>query len=194
VPPPDLLKRLQALAQAIAPAAARLGLTNYATADEYLHHAMLPAFALLVALPDGPSGEWAEIGAGSGGLGITLAAAAPTATVHLIDRRERVAAFLDLIIARADLPNVRAIQADLPLRSEPERVYDGIVFRAFPPAARGLRIAARHARSWVAAWHSPDVAAYDDPPPSLSLVARAPTASEGLLMSLFRRVDTLGCR
>jgi 16S rRNA G527 N7-methylase RsmG len=182
---PELLGRLRAIAQVAAPLASALGITRYHTPQAFLTHAMLPALALLHALPEPVGGQWAEIGAGSAGLGLTLAAAAPSATFTLIDRRERVIALLDLVIARTGLPNVRTLLADLPLRKGAEDLYDGIVFRAFPPPDRALRLASSLARRWVAAWHTPAIAAYDAPPSNLLLTRRVPAGSEGLLLSLY---------
>lgn len=193
-PSPDLLERLRAIAETVAPLALRLGITRYASPETFLARAMLPALALPWALPEPVAGHWAEIGAGSGGLGLTLAAAAPAVTVTLIDRRERVIALLDLVLARAGLTNARTLQADLALRKSPGHLYDGVLFRAFPPADKGLQLASYQARRWVAAWHTAGIAAYDAPPPALVLTGRVPAGSDGLVLSLYRYVDTEECR
>ncbi len=80
------------------------------------------------------SGAWADLGSGAGFPGIALAARHPEAQVTLVESRRKRAAFLDEVVARAELGNARVLCA----RSEilDPGSLQGIVSRAYrPPAA-----------------------------------------------------------
>lgn len=184
---PELMSRLLELADWIARTAYPLGLTNYADAETVLQESVLPTTALLWALPGPLTGAWADIGPGSGALGLTLALLEPAITVDLLDRRERVTAYLDLSLAHLGITNARARQVNLSATKQAPETYDGVAFRAFGPPAKALALAASLSRTWVCAWHSPQTVAYQSPPEPLTLVSQRPTTSSGLLCTLFRR-------
>ncbi|MCE5217853.1 class I SAM-dependent methyltransferase [bacterium] len=184
---PAAMSRLRDLAAWIARMAYPLGLTNYGDAETVLQEAILPTVALLPLLPTPLTGSWADLGPGSGAIGLTLALLEPGITVDLLDRRERVIAYLDLSLAHLGISNARARQTDLSVRKPVPGTWDGVAFRAFGPPATTLALAASLSRSWVSAWHSPQTVAYQSPPEPLTLVSQRPTTSPGLLCSLFRR-------
>jgi len=176
--------RLQSLADWLSQAAHPLGLTNYASAQEMLTRAILPAAALPALLGAPLSGAWAEMGPGSGALGLALAVVAPAACIELLDRRQRVTAFLDLTIRRFALQNAAATTLSLPSQG-PHR-YLGVVFRAFARPTVALQTAREHSRRWVCAWHTPGLDGYDHPPLGLSPVARSLIPAAGLAVTLYR--------
>lgn len=90
-----------------------------------------------------PVGRWADLGSGAGFPGIVFAAHAPQVSVDLVESRQKRAAFLREVVARAHVPAeriqvVRERVEDL----EPES-YDGVLARAFAPPATVLDHAAR---------------------------------------------------
>ncbi len=79
----------------------------------------------------GARGRWLDLGSGAGFPGIMLAARFPEAQVTLVERRQKRAAFLEEVVARAGLANARVFlgdSADLDLAA-----WDGVVSRAYKP-------------------------------------------------------------
>ena len=76
-------------------------------------------------------GPWADLGSGAGFPGIMLATRWPAAQVTLIDRRQKRAAFLAEVVARAGLTNV-AVCCD-GTESLPRGVWRGVISRAYKP-------------------------------------------------------------
>jgi 16S rRNA (guanine527-N7)-methyltransferase len=85
--------------------------------------------------------RWADVGSGAGLPGILLAIALPDKSFTLIERSRRRSDFLEALVLRLKLENVRVLSQDL------ERVqehFDAVVFRAFrslaefAPLLRGL--------------------------------------------------------
>lgn len=90
------------------------------------------------------TGLWADLGSGAGFPGVALAALHPGATVELVERRQKRAAFLHAVLGEARLPNARVVEGDA--AKLPAGAYDGLVSRAFlapadlaPLATRLLR-------------------------------------------------------
>lgn len=185
--PPSCLKRLDDLARWLATAAHPLGLTGYPDATANLEHGVLPALVLHELLAGGPIGPWLEIGPGSGALGLALSLCSPAAHFSLCDRREKVAAFLDLTIARFGIPNARAIRAHL-ATDGPSGGFLGVVFRALDSPTHSLSLAAHHARRLVCAWHAPGIGEYAHAPPGFARVKVIPTRSPNLVASLYQRL------
>ena len=77
------------------------------------------------------TGEWADLGSGAGFPGIMLAETSPSASVTLVERRQKRCAFLETVVAAAKLPNARVVCADT--STLPVSHYDGIVSRAYRP-------------------------------------------------------------
>ena len=182
--------RLEALAGWLAERAHPLGLTNFATPEEMLLQAVLPARVLFSLLPDPPRGCWADLGAGAGALGLTLATLAPSTHFDLVDRRRRVIVFLDLTIRHFGLPNASAVLADLATRP-PSPPWDGVCLRAIAPAPEALALAAPHARRWICAWHGANTPGYDRPPPGFRLSHSVNAGIPTLCASLHERISGL---
>lgn len=182
--------RLEALAAWLAERAYPLGLTNFATPEDVLEQALLPARALFSVLPGPLSGRWADLGAGSGALGLTLAILAPLAQFDLLDRRRRVIAFLDLTIRRFRVPNAFAVLADVST-PPPAPPWDGVCLRAVAPGPEGLCLAAPHARRWICSWHGSATAGHDRSPPGFRLVRSVNAGTPSLCASLHERTSGL---
>src|ERR1035437_1930231 len=97
---PDQATRLDALASWLAERALPLGLTNYRTPEDISRHALSPTFALFSLAGSALRGALLDLGAGSGALGLTVAALCSDLPVTLADRRHRAAAFMSLTRAR----------------------------------------------------------------------------------------------
>jgi 16S rRNA G527 N7-methylase RsmG len=181
---PELLQ----LAAWLRDSALPLGLTNFHTAADILQHAMLPARAALSLVPAGLAGPCAELGPGSGALGLSLALLAPAAHFSLVDRRRKVVSFLDVTVARLGIANATAELSNL--SREPSLSgyrWTGVCLRAFARPSGALSIAAVHARHWILVFHSEGMAGYDADPAGFRLTARARTTSPGLAASLYVR-------
>jgi len=82
-------------------------------------------------MPDGP-GRVADLGSGAGLPGIPIAIARPGLQMTLIESRQRRAAFLELVVERLDLPDLRVLP--VPLQTVTER-FDVCLARALAPPA-----------------------------------------------------------
>ena len=78
----------------------------------------------------------ADLGAGSGILGITYKILHPLSEVSMIERSHRKSLFLQHVIQVIGLEGIEVIEAD-PLKGETER-FDAVMTRAFSPKARLL--------------------------------------------------------
>lgn len=70
-------------------------------------------YARLVQEQCGPRAVIVDVGSGAGLPGVVIAAALPEATVHLVERRRRRAAFLDLAVANLGLKNAHVFGGDV---------------------------------------------------------------------------------
>lgn len=81
------------------------------------------------------AGSWLDVGSGAGFPGIALAAWYPEARVTLVERRQKRAAFLEVVLGEAGLKNatVHCGDADQVDRADPGRDagWDGLISRAF---------------------------------------------------------------
>lgn len=179
--------RLSALADWVATRACPLGLTTYSHPDQAFREAVAPALALPAMLGYLPVGPWADFGAGSGALGLALASLCPAAHFDLIDRRQRVTAFLDLSIRRLSIPNAYPLLLNITADTYNQQ-WAGVCLRAFATPAEALLLAAHHARHWICAWHAPHIVQYRTPQPAFRLVCQTPTSSPNLVASLYERV------
>lgn len=128
---PECIDKCAAIAEWLGPRAARLGLTQFVSGAEVALQLMTPGFPLVRGL-SGSRARMAEIGAGSGALGLGLAALCPTVEVTLLDRRTRAAGFIELCIRRFGLRNATAVCDDL---REHRMTYDWVIARALAPGA-----------------------------------------------------------
>ena len=83
----------------------------------------------------------AEVGCGTGAMGMAIAMAMPEVEVLLIDRRQKAVGFCEIIVWRLELPNVKVIQADLEQDSSPVGRVDAALFRAVSPVPEDLEMA-----------------------------------------------------
>lgn len=70
-------------------------------------------YARLVQEQCGPRAVIVDVGSGAGLPGVVIAAALPEATVHLVERRRRRAAFLELVVANLGLKNAHVFGGDV---------------------------------------------------------------------------------
>jgi len=80
--------------------------------------------------PHLPAGRYADIGSGNGAPGIILAIALPDSRFTLIDKSAKKARFLTHLKGALQLPNVE-VQCGNVERYQPDRLFDGIVAKAF---------------------------------------------------------------
>ena len=141
--PPGVEGRLDELSAWIAHAGVAAGLTGYDTADAVRAQGIAPATAIADRL--GCSAfRVAEIGPGSGALGLALALLRPDSRIVLVDSSARSAAFIDMTARRLRIANAVALRARLPV-NEPEEIggpFDVVIVRAFAPAAVAVPTAA----------------------------------------------------
>ena len=129
VAPEEAISRCADIAVWLGPRAARLGLTQFAGGPDVARELMTPAFPLIAAFSVDVA-RVAEVGAGSGALGLAVAVLCPTVDVTLIDRRRRATGFIELAIRRFGLTNATAACDDV--RSHDVR-HDWVVARAVAP-------------------------------------------------------------
>ena len=140
------------LAEWLAPAAAKLGLTQFADPGELAVNLMGPGVCLTAHLGD-RCRSVADIGAGNGALGLTIALLRPEVAVSLLDRRQRVCHFIDLAASRFNLSNCSTVCADMRATDRDSEKYDVVAARAVasgsellghlvPLVAAGGRVAA----------------------------------------------------
>ncbi len=179
--------RLQAcsqLADWLAPAAAKLGLTQYDTGPAVMAKLMAPGLYLVRHMGD-TLGRIAEIGPGSGALGLGLSMLLPAADVTLLDRRRRVCAFLDLAIKRFELSNCHTLCVDMRGPTDGSH-YDLVVARAVASSAELFTVlpqflAADGAIALFQAARPPEF------PPELSQVAHIATNLPELWLDIYAR-------
>ncbi len=117
------------LAVWLAPAAAKLGLTQFADPGELAENLMGPGVCLTAHLGD-ECRSVADIGAGSGALGLTVGLLRPEVSVSLVDRRKRVCDFTELAARRFGLGNCSSVCADMRAAGSGGGEYDVVVARA----------------------------------------------------------------
>jgi len=130
---PSRLDACAALADWLAPAAAKLGLTQFDTGAALAANLIGPGLYLLPHIGEA-SRSLAEIGPGSGALGLSIAMLRPDLGVDLLDRRKRVCDFIDLVARRFRIANCRTVCIDMRDVPADGPKYDLIVARAVAPA------------------------------------------------------------
>jgi len=183
---PAIADRLRSLSQWIAHHAYPLGFTNYATPDQVLLHGMAPAITIAAHHHPDAFATCAELGPGSGALGLAIATLAPTLHVDLADRRRKVIDYLELAIACNAVPNATALLFDA-ARPGSQTQWDTVCFRALAKPAEALALAAPLARARIFACHSPAVETYRLSPPGFTLLDQRPTAAPNLVLTLYEK-------
>jgi len=163
------------------------GVSGYDTPDVALVRAMGPALAYLSADKAPRSGRIADIGAGSGALGATIAILEENLFVDLVDRAERAYTACEILAARLGLVNLRAVRADV--RSLAAGEYDAAVFRALADGERALPPVRRIVRpgGFIGAFHrAGDPAFQADGGSEVAAAGSWPTLVEGLVLTGYR--------
>jgi len=179
----EQLARFERAARWLAEMAQASALSGYQTPAEALGRAMAPALAYF-ALPGAPrAGRLADLGAGSGALGATLAILAPELRVDLIDRARRAYTACELLAARLHIGNLGVRLLDLAAEPAPVGEYDAVVFRALAPGPAALGLAQRLLTPgcFVAAWHREGDPQFAAPPPEFSVTGSTTARVEGLV-------------
>lgn len=122
----------------------RKALTEF---DRYLDEGL--RYAALIARLAGPTATVVDVGAGVGLPGVVVAAALPDATVHLVERRRRRAAFLELVVAQLGLGNAAVFGGDV--RDLPGVAADVVTAQAVAGLADLVRLTddVRGAECWL---------------------------------------------
>ncbi len=181
---------LKSLAHWLAQKAPRAGLSKYNTVELVWERAMAPALAILDVLNLACLSSCADLGAGTGALGLTLGIVQPHLHVDLVDRSRRAVVFMQLLTHHLGLPNVAVICAQAhELATKRPSGYDLVCIRAVAAGEKALQIAALLAteHKYVAAWHRSDDQAYLHPPPQVEHLRIASTIVTGLSISIYKR-------
>ncbi|MGD9494693.1 MAG: RsmG family class I SAM-dependent methyltransferase [Armatimonadota bacterium] len=182
----EQLRLLRLTANWLASLAQASGVSAYNTAQEVLDRAMAPALAYF-AIPETPrQGAMADVGAGNGALGATMAILEPRLAVDLVDRARRAYTACELLEARLRLPNLTAVHLDV--RDVTAPTYVAAVLRAVArgPAALALAQPMLVPGGVLAAYHRSDDAWFCDSFGLFQLVRTVPTTVEGLVLSAYR--------
>jgi 16S rRNA (guanine527-N7)-methyltransferase len=168
----------------LGPAAGKIGLTRHDDPDTFAEEIALPALDLVPHIP-GHAVSLAEVGPGSGGAGLTVAVLCPHLSVHLLDRRTRVCAFLDVAAARFDLTNVSSQVMEIDDPPADIRSFDVLMARAVAPPAELLNpLANLTARDGIIALYRTHLDDQSEFEPDL--LKEIPTSLSNLKMFLFQ--------
>lgn len=178
------LEKLEAVADWLAPAAGKLGLTQFVAPGDFAQNLMAPSFDLLPYLGNNIR-SIAEVGPGNGGLGLSLAVLLPDHSVHLIDRRRKVCDFLALAAARFEITNCTVHEASVAnYRAEP-RSFDVVTARAVAsPDVLLMELLKIVATDGLLALFKTEAPVLSRP--ELQLVTHVPTRVPGLWLDLFK--------
>ncbi len=179
---------LMVAAERLSVIAAGSGISGYEHPDTVLDRGMAPALPYF-AFPELPAdGSLADLGAGTGALGATIAILAKNLHVDLADRAQRAYTACEMLVRRLALPNLRAVLLDAADGTR-QRRYDAVVLRAVAPAVDALALAAGITRpgGFIAALHRADDRGFRIVQVPLELIGSRETAVSGLVMSAYRR-------
>ena len=174
----------------LADRAPALGISKYSEAAIVLSRAMAPALALSDIIDPANIKQVADLGAGAGALGLTLAILQPDWRVDLVERRAKIATFLELTVGHLGIDNVRILPQDAAqIADSGAACYDLVCFRALAAAETALMLAYPlvHPTGYVAAWHQPSDQDFRLPRLPLQQVATAKTGVPDLVVSLYER-------
>jgi 16S rRNA G527 N7-methylase RsmG len=180
---------LSQLADWLAIAGRSTGLTHYSTSELVVTRGMMPAVGIVRVAVESRAGSFAEIGPGSGALGLAVAVALPALPVVLLDRRPKCVTFIETTAARLRLQNVRVQVATLPV-DDPSEVggpFDVVAVRAFAAGPVAIQAAASIVREggrvlWL---HRAGEAANVVSPDGVRYVSTVQTGVDGLDMTEF---------
>jgi 16S rRNA G527 N7-methylase RsmG len=185
----ERMELLATLVSWLAPASHRIGLTKYADPLIMAEQLIAPALLLLnpVISSHAPS-PMLDFGAGSGAIGLSLAAVMPLHKIVLADRRRRVVQFLDIAVRRHGLSNCDCLLVDLgnPTNGLANH-FGSVLVRAFGPVDEALA----GARAWVrpggtvALWHQPGASGTPD---GLTALRTEETELPSLVLTLYQRI------
>ncbi len=178
--------RLAAGAEWLARASAASGLSQYRDPGEALIHAMGPALTYFSSENTPRTGLLADVGAGNGAIGATIALFAPEMQIHLVDRARRAYTASELLVARLGVGNATAVLADL---TQLDRQYDAVVFRALAPAINALPLAEGLVVSGglIGAYHRRGDEGFERPSGDLTVLGTMPTLVPALVLTCYRR-------
>lgn len=162
------------------------GVSSYETPAEAVRRAMLPAVAYFEFEEAPRQGQMADLGAGNGALGATMAILAPNLHVDLVDRAERAYTACELLVARLDLPNLEAVRRNV--GGDAAGSYDTVVFRAVASGDVALDLAAGMTRAggFVGAYHRSGDREFDGGRHGLRRLRTVPTGVPGLVVTGYR--------
>lgn len=133
------------LALHVASGGKRLGLTNYSSPRVVLERLIAPAVGASAWLERTAPLRVADIGAGTGAVGMTLAVLCPQWRLTMVDRRQKACRFIEILALRLGLETVEVLQADACKPRPPDLRFDGALFRAVASPRDDLALAA----GWV---------------------------------------------
>jgi 16S rRNA G527 N7-methylase RsmG len=159
-------ERFALLATEMEKGASVLGLTGYKDSGTILTRLMAPALVAFRWLCPGEPLKVAEVGSGSGAMGLTLAIAAPAWRVYLLDRRRRATAFGEIVAMRLSVSNVVALTGDAANPPSGFPTFDAALFRAVKAIEEDLALARSFVRPGGRAiiWTSPSFQSSESPP------------------------------
>ena len=177
------VQRVGVGARSLAKVAVASGMSGYETPQQALERGMAPALAYFGFAQAPRSGRLADLGAGTGALGVTIAVVAPELRVDLIDRAERAFTACELLVARMQLRNLRARLLDTERGGKSEPGYDAVVFRALAPGATALEMAGHLLLpgGFLAAWHRECDPHFAQPPAQFKALGSVQSGLEGLV-------------
>lgn len=183
---PEALSRLLSAARWLGQASSVSGLSQYRDPDDALIRAMGPALAYFSCAETPRTGILADLGAGNGAIGATIAFFAPNLQVDLVDRAKRAYTTSELLLARLGVHNARPVLADL---RRIQRRYDVIVFRALAPGRESLQLALSVLKDEgvIGAYHRRGDPAFVRPEMDLSVVGTHETLVPELVLTCYRR-------
>ncbi len=178
------------LSRWLAERAPALGVSKYSEAATVLSRAMAPALVLSSLIDPGNIKQMADLGAGAGALGLTLAILQPDWRVDLIERRTKIATFLELTVRHLDIDNANVLPRDAAqIANCAPACYDLVCFRALAAAENALRLAYSllNPTGHIVAWHQPSDQGFRQPHLPLRQIATTKTGVPDLVVSLYER-------
>jgi len=187
---PSQQQHIARLSRWLAERAPALSISKYSDPATVLSRAMAPALALSDLIDPDNIKQVADLGAGSGALGLTLAILQLDWRVDLVERRAKIATFLQLTAQHVGIDNAKVLTMDA--ESIPDACaayYDLVCFRALASPGIAFRLAYPlvNPTGYIAAWHQPDDQGFRQPHLPFRQVATAKTSVPDLVVSLYER-------